>query len=81
MISKSILKMTPEHFMELPPEDQLEFLETCKADFLVVNDLIRDRATYRKVVQKLTKQLESAGLTPVTNYDKESNNERIKRHV
>lgn len=81
MITKSILKMTPEHFMELSTEDQWNFLETCKADFLVVNDLIRDRATYRKVVQKLTKQLESAGLTPVTNYDKESNNERIKRHV
>lgn len=81
MISKSILKMTPEHFKELSYEDQLNFIETCKADFLVVRGLIQDRYVYRKVVSKLTKQLENAGLTPETNYDKECMNERKSKNV
>lgn len=45
----------------------------------VVDGLIRDRYIYQKVVKKLSQQLIDHGLTPVTNYDKESfnNKERI----
>ena len=45
----------------------------------IVDGLIRDRYIYQKVVKKLSQQLIDHGLTPVTNYDKESfnNKERI----
>lgn len=68
MKTTDVLKMNPKRFKELSYEEQIDFIETCQADFQVVRDLIKDRSVYRTVVKKLTNQLESNGLIPVTTY-------------
>lgn len=68
MKTTDVLKMNPERFKKLSYEEQIDFIETCQADFQVVRDLIKDRSVYRTVVKKLSEQLESNGLIPVTTY-------------
>lgn len=48
MTVKKIEHMTPAMFNKLSYPEQVEFLETCKADFLIINDLIKDRNEFRK---------------------------------
>lgn len=71
MKRKEVDAMDVQTFMGLPYESQVEFIETCKADFDVVTDLIRDRKVYQRVIDKLIKQLERNGLTPCTSYNVE----------
>lgn len=71
MNSKRIHKMTVLEFRDMSFEEQLDFIETCQADFSVVQDLIRDRQIYRRVVNKLSKQLSDLGQKPITDYQSE----------
>lgn len=71
MKRKEVDRMTPEIFKTLSYEEQVEFLEVCKADFDVVHDLQTDRNRFKRIVDKLTKQLRDLGVEPCTQYDKE----------
>ena len=57
-------------------EDKRNYIERKQADIDVVNGLRTDRIIYRRVVDKLTKQLVNAGLKPCTDYFKESDYRR-----
>lgn len=65
---KNLEKLTPEGFSRLPYEDRLYVLEECKANWLVVHDLIRDRNELRDCYFKLKQQLIEAGIEPAIDY-------------
>ena len=71
MKRKEVDRMTPEIFKSLSYEEQVEFLEVCKADFDVVHDLQTDRNRFRRIVFKLNEQLRELGVEPCTKYENE----------
>lgn len=68
MTRKQIERMTPETFKKLDYCAQVEFLETCKADYAVIADLIRDRNEFRDCYKSLYIQLKDNGIEPDTDY-------------
>lgn len=68
--------ITYDIFSKWSEEDKRNYIERKQADIDVVNGLINDRIIYRRVVDKLTKQLVNAGLKPCTDYFKESDYRR-----
>ena len=53
-------------FIELPIDEQIEFVESKCTDIVILRDLQRERRYYRKVVEKLTDQIISLGYEPCT---------------
>ena len=65
--------ITYDIFRNLPEAEKRAYIERISTDYDIIQGLVKDRRVYRKVVKKLTDQIQSNGLTPVTDYDKEFN--------
>jgi len=70
MTTKEINKMTVEHLKELTVDQLQDYIDTAKANNLIVTDIIRDRNLFRHLYYDLLEQITKAGLEPVNTYDK-----------
>ena len=65
--------ITYDIFRNLPEAEKRDYIERISTDYDIILCLVKDRRVYRKVVKKLTDQIKSNGLTPVTDYEHEFN--------
>lgn len=63
--------LTPDDIRAMSKEDLeklVNFIHRKSADFVIVNDLIRDRNEFRACYNKLVNQLQELGVTPAVDY-------------
>ena len=63
--------ITYDIFRNLPEAEKRAYIERISTDYDIIIGLQKDRRVYKKVVEKLTDQIKSSGLVPVTDYDTE----------
>ena len=70
MTTKEINRMTVERLKALPIDQLQDYIDTAKANNLIVTDIIRDRNLFRHLYYDLLEQITKAGLEPVNTYEK-----------
>lgn len=70
MTTKEINKMTVERLKSLPVDQLQDYIDTTKANNLIITDIIRDRNLFRRLYYDLLEQITNAGLEPVNTYEK-----------
>jgi len=70
MTTKEINKMTVERLKALPVEQLQDYIDTTKANNLIITDIIRDRNMFRRLYYELLEQITNLGIEPVNTYEK-----------
>lgn len=70
MTTKEINKMTVERLKALPIDQLQDYIDTTKANNLIITDIIRDRNLFKRLYYDLLEQITNEGLEPVNTYEK-----------
>ena len=62
--------MTIERLKALSDYQLQDYINTTKANNLIITDVIRDRNLFRRLYYDLLEQITNAGLEPVNTYEK-----------